>query len=259
MTAASNIRPVNNTQLVVDAQFVKTNFLFGVDLHDDNGNEMPDSLIEFYILSAQQWLENELDILLLPTVITDEAHDYHFTDYTNFNFVRLFRKPVQDVSKVAMQFPLQTSVIDFNPEWFRIESTAAQVNLIPTTGTLSSIFIGAGGSFLPMLYSSREYVPHILYVSYTAGFGLGKIPMDMLELIGKKASIGPLNIAGDLIAGAGIATKSISIDGLSQSIGTTSSATNAGFGARILTYGKEIDVALKALRGIYRGLNMTVA
>ena len=36
-TPASNIRPINKDKLVMTAQFVKDNFLFGVDLRDDQG------------------------------------------------------------------------------------------------------------------------------------------------------------------------------------------------------------------------------
>jgi hypothetical protein len=71
--------------------------------------------------------------------------------------------------------------------------------------------------------------------------------------------MGPLNIAGDLIAGAGIATKSLSMDGLSQSISTTASATNAGYGARILQYNKHIEESMKTLKAYYTGISMVVA
>ena len=83
--------------------------------------------------------------------------------------------------------------------------------------------------------------------------------MNIVEIVAKKAALGPLNLAGDLIAGAGIATKSISLDGISQSIGTTSSATNAGYGARIIQYQKQIDNAMKDLRNHYVGIQMVVA
>jgi len=96
-------------------------------------------------------------------------------------------------------------------------------------------------------------------VNYTAGFAAGKIPEIIKDLVGQKAAIGVLHIMGDLIAGAGIANKSISLDGVSQSIGTTSSATNAGYGARIINYEKQIKEALEQLRNYYVGINMVVA
>jgi hypothetical protein len=259
MTEASNIRPNETSGLIMTADFVKENFLFGVDLRDDDGNEMPDSLIEFYIKSATRWIERELDIYLTPVTITNEQHDYHFQEYINFSFLKVFHKPLLSVARVAIQFPLSTSVLEFDPSWIRAESVSGQINLVPTGGTISSFLISGGGSFLPMLYTNRDYVPHIISVDYVSGFRTGEIPFDILEVVGKKAALGPLNIAGDLIAGAGIASKSLSIDGLSQSIGTTSSATNAGYGARMINYGKEIEQSMKYLRGEYRGIGMVVA
>ena len=66
------------------------------------------------------------------------------------------------------------------------------------------------------------------------------------------------NIGGDLILGAGIASMSLGIDGLSQSVATTSSAENSGFSSRIIMYNKEIKSTLEKLKGIYKGINFTV-
>jgi len=255
---ASNFRP-RATELPIDAGFVRETFLFGVNLADDNGKQMPDSVIEFYIQAATRWIERQLSVALLPATITNESHDYYYSDYAQYSFVKLLNYPVRKVCKVAMRFPLSTEVLAFDPSWYRIEHIAGQVNLIPTQGSFSAILMGQGGSFLPMLYSGNDYVPHIIQVDYEAGYEDGEIPEDILNLIGMKAAIGPLNIAGDLIAGAGIANKSISLDGLSESIGTTSSATNAGYGARIIQYEKQIKEQISLVRRNLKGIEMVVA
>ena len=92
----------------------------------------------------------------------------------------------------------------------------------------------------------------------TLAWTASTIPADLKAVIGMMAAMLPLNIAGDLIAGAGIANFSISMDGLSQSIGTTASATNAGYGARVLQFRKEIDQHLPALRARYRMPNIAL-
>lgn len=79
-----------------------------------------------------------------------------------------------------------------------------------------------------------------------------QVPADVLDAVGNFASRNALNIAGDLIAGAGIASKSVSQDGLSQSINTTSSATNSGYGARIIQFEKYLDALMPALVAKYR-------
>ena len=81
--------------------------------------------------------------------------------------------------------------------------------------------------------------------------------MRFFDVIGKLASIGIFNIAGDIVLGqAAIANYSLSIDGLSQSIGTTMSAENSAYSARIRMYKDEIKDSLNRLRNYYRGVGV---
>lgn len=258
MTEASNKR-ASELFLPLTVSDIKTKYLFGLDLTNDDGDEMPDEMFEFYIHGALRWLETEIPGLILCETEITEWHDYHIGDYQAYSFLKLFKFPVQSVSKVGFQFPLQNSINDFNPEWFRIESNAAHVNLLPTAGTFSSLLLSQGGAYLPLLYSGTSYVPHLFRVVYKAGFKSGQIPHNLLNLIGMKAALGPLNVAGDLIAGAGISSKSLSMDGLSQSISTTASATNSGYGARIGQYTKMIKEDLANVKRYYTGINFVVA
>ena len=66
------------------------------------------------------------------------------------------------------------------------------------------------------------YFPNLWAINYTAGFPCGEVPYDVIAVVSKMACFYPLNIAGDLVGGIAIASKSIGIDGLSQSINTTS-------------------------------------
>lgn len=77
----------------------------------------------------------------------------------------------------------------------------------------------------------------------------------LLKAIGLLAALAPLDIAGDLIAGAGIGSFSVGVDGLSQSIATTASATSAGYGARIISYQTQLKALLPVLRAKYRMMN----
>ena len=259
MTEAVNQKPVDDG-LIMTVKQLKSVYLFGVNLQDDDGNEMPDELFKFYIRSAQDWLEKELGGVLLCEKEITESHDYHIADYQSYGFVKLFRSPVQEVTAFGFQFPLSQNVTNFDPSWYRVEQSGnGQINLVPTQGTFSSILLSQGGNFLPLFYTGLQYVPHLFRVTYKAGFKKGQVPPMLLDIIGMKAAMGPLNIAGDLIAGAGIASKSISLDGLSQSISTTASATNAGYGSRIIQYTKQIENLLESARERYQGINMVVS
>ena len=84
-------------------------------------------------------------------------------------------------------------------------------------------------------------------------------PPAILNAVGLLAAMLPLDTAGDLIVGAGIASKSMSVDGLSTSINTTASSTNAGYGARMLSYKNRLKDLIKSIKRDYRAPNVMVA
>lgn len=86
----------------------------------------------------------------------------------------------------------------------------------------------------------------------TISYKLYTCPNLLLKCISYIAAILPLDTAGDLIAGAGIGSFSIGVDGLSQTVNTTSSATNAGYGAKIISYKEQLKSAMKILKSKYR-------
>lgn len=243
---------------IVSVDELKTNYLFGLDLTDDSGREYPTSLYEWFIRSAVSWLEHRLDIPIAPVVIEDEAHDYYREDYPKWIWMKLRQAPVISVQRVRLVLPGDEVVKEFESSWIQLQKESGQLELVPGTGTAGTILLGASGSYIPLIYGGARFIPRVFRVDYTAGFEEGEVPAMIKDVIAKKASFGPLNIAGDLLGGAGIASQSISIDGLSQNFNTTSSATNAGYGARLLQYGKEIKEVLPRLEKFYRGIKMAV-
>lgn len=236
---------------------LKQRYMFGVDLTNDSGEPLPDEVFRFYILSAIEWMEKQLDIPLLPTRYTNEKHDYYRDDYEQFTLIQLDNYPVIDVEEFRVQYPTGQNVIVWPKTWIRLDKAAGHVRVVPTSGTLSQILIGQGGSYLPAIYNGMTHLPDLFELDYIAGFEA--IPSDILDLVGMFASLGPFHIFGDLIAGAGIANISLSIDGLSQNIGTTSSATNSGYGSRVINYLKQIKEQIPNLRRYYKGIRMVVA
>ena len=219
---------------VMTVNTLKNVFLFGIDLTDDSGTPYPDALFQFYIESAVQYLQDKLDITLFPTVITDERHDYKRRDFENYMWVQTDQIPIMTVEKVELVFPGNNKIIEFTGESIMVDKDSGSVEVYPTLGAYAPAFYNGHHSF----YGAHNYLPQFMRLHYTAGFS--KIPADLIEMVGMLASMGPLGIAGDLLGGAGIASQSISIDGLSQSFNTTSSATNSGYGSRILQYQKAL-------------------
>jgi hypothetical protein len=244
-------------QILTVAQ-LKQRYLFGVNLTNDAGETMPEEVFEHYILTAIAWFEKTLDIKIIPTTILLEPHDYYREDYPEFCIIQLDNYPVLSVEEFSVQYPSGSTIVTFPPEWIRIDPDHGILRIVPTAGTLSNVMLGQGGSFLPAIYGGMNHLPDLFKVSYTAGIKIAE-HRDVLDLIGKFASLGPFNIFGDLIIGAGISSLSTSIDGLSQSIGTTLSPMYGGYGSRITQYLKEIQQQIPNLKRYFHGIRMISA
>jgi hypothetical protein len=96
-------------------------------------------------------------------------------------------------------------------------------------------------------------IPSALQSDLVINWTLDTLPADLKQAIAIKAStLLLLHIAGDLILGAGIASQSLGIDGLSQSIGTTSSAMYSGYSSRAESLDKQYKLVMMGLRSQYR-------
>ena len=237
---------------------VRSDYLFGIPLTDDSGNTYSSTNITRRINDAVSWLEDELQIKINPTTITDEHHDYTLNEYHEFCYIQLYEFPVISVQSLVASYAGQ-DIMTFPQDWIHIYNKTGQLQLVPTTGSLSQVLLGGSGQLLPLITSRLSKMPHLFKVGYTAGFATGQVPGNIADMIAKKACIGILNVMGDILLGAGIASQSISIDGLSENVNTTQSAENSAYSARIRQYEKEIKIDLPTLKQKYKGLRFGVA
>ena len=257
---------------ILSIEELKDIYLFGVDLTDDRGVPYSNQMLAHYIRSAVDWMEKKLQIPILPRRYVDECHDYFREDYNKFIWLKLSNSPVIGVEEVKLVLPGEQVVKVFEKDWIHLQRFDGQLQMVPGTGTAGTILLGASGAWLPLIYGNNRFIPDVFRVTYEAGFGrpsnpnavsrpdpeLDTFPANVKHAIGMVSSYGPLNVAGDLIAGAGIASTSIGIDGLSQSVSTTASATNSGYGARILMYRGELKDLLPTLIKYYHGAKLAV-
>jgi hypothetical protein len=261
---------------VLSIDELKSFYLFGVNMTDDYNTPYPDALFVHYIRSAVSFLEMKLDISIRRRTILSEMHDWERESAREWLMLQLWRVPVISVERVRMVLPDGTTMRTFPKNWIHVQRDSGQLQLIPG-GSVGPL----GGQWAPIWstwMTMARAVPDMLRIDYTAGFGpmpegsyewdpsgpepdsvsnpnpeIEEVPGVIKDMVGKLAAFGPLNIAGDLLVGAGIASQSLSIDGLSQSIATTSSATNAGYGARLLQYQKELKDNYTACQRWARG------
>lgn len=239
---------------------IKNNYLFGIDLSDAQGNPLPESLFVHYLNSAMDYMQNLLDITISETPFEAEKHDYIRNDYVNWGFIQLDHNPVREIKALRMMYGNRPS-FEIPLDWIKLDKLTGQITLFPAAGSANNLIIGQTG----MLYgfqSQWDYAPMLWEVDYVAGIDENdpSMPLELLkEAVNKRAACGILNVWGDLIIGAGIANQSVSIDGVSQSIGTTQSAMFGGASARVNEYTKDLkETLLPALRQKFGGVRMVV-
>lgn len=261
-------------------------YLYGLNLTDDNGFPFPDEMYDWALRVAFAWAKRRLDTQILPVEyyggeIEDadfdthinlpsnlkdaqgrygpERHDYF--DIDRHGSIKLDNRPVIEVSKIHVIYPGRTQpVFTFDRDWCRVvHPLGGMVNIVPPVDSLpnQALSVGGGVNIFVNLRGAHEF-PDLLRVYYKAGFQNPEdIPEDILHAVGMFASMMILNPAGDLIVGAGIASTSLSFAGLSQSVNTTSSATNAGYGSRIGQYLKELKTLIPLINAAHHGIKLT--
>jgi hypothetical protein len=243
---------------------LKAHYLFGLVIDDDQGNELSDESYQQYIDNAVSLLEHSLDIYITPEDIVEDK-DYRLNDYADWGYMYLNNYPVASLDKIEMIYfrdvngePETLQVIPNN--WVRLQDHDGIVRLIPNARFPANLQIDNSGNYFPEVLRSN-LVPHLWRITYTAGFEDGKIPEIINHTIGLLAAIQALIVGGNLVLGAGIASQSISLDGLSQSISTTASAENSTYSATIkeyqnLLFGKNAQDRsglMAVLRDYYKG------
>lgn len=248
---------------------IRHSYCFGLPLATDKGVEMPDEDIEVYIANAVRTVESRLGTSLRPIKVkctmngqldpSDEAnydiaeppYDYNFYTYSvRWGALKLRRRPVISIDKFEFKFPNGQKIYDFPPEWIKLRPRQGVLHIVPYTGYSTVI------SRYPILagFMGRN-VPQVIWVDYTAGFK--EIPDDIYDLIAKLTAITVLGIAGDAVL-VGISSISTSIDGLSESLSTTASATSATYGAHIKQLTDEVNDLFDQRKGDIRGRTMGV-
>jgi hypothetical protein len=254
------IKNKKNKGLIINSKELLTLYFYGIDIVNQQGTGLNPDTIDTYIKRCQDEVEKMLTIKLNKQVI-EETSDYDRQEFQGTGFVK---------TKFTVTYPFQIQgwvgafkQLEYPKEWLTSNKvdgvgTNRQMIVVPNSN-VNSVSLNAAlfaGSVLPHLgLVNTTRISGYWHTKYITGYDVDHVPYDILEIIGKMASINLLNILGDLILGPGISSTSLGIDGLSQSITSTNSSTNSAFAARITMYQKEIDLAMKNLRGLYKGIS----
>jgi len=270
--------------------------MFGVKVIDPNtGNEMGDSFYTYAIETAISKVETELDIVILPRVVT-EHKDYNYAEYSSYMFLHAKSKPILQVETLGLEAN-GSYKRNYPSEWWKVYNRPGhiQVASAPLYGAISGNMGGGiatfsgGASFggfdggyggrlhgglsslpngsslggykpNPVSGGNQNSYPQLIHVSYIAGMlpqrraGVTEeweMPTLLNELVIKMASKQIFQQWGRLVVPMGVSSKTLTIDGISESVSYTSSATNGAIKSEIGQLDEDIADGLNKLRGYY--------
>ena len=220
------------------AKYLKENYLTGFNFVGNDGQELAPSFFEEKLAFAIAKFEDITNIDVLQRELTAEVHDYYTEDYLNYAFIQLFRIPCQSVQQVTANYPTGQTIQVFPSEWVRLTVEHSQIHLVPTSGSLAQVMLGGGNGYLPFIFAGLSYLPGLWQVDYVSGFSPDAIPRSIISAVCKIATIEILQTLSDLVGPLGVASSSLGLDGMSQSIARQLPA----FKARIDAY--KVDLGM---------------
>lgn len=165
--------------------------------------------------------------------------------------IKLRRRPVRDLLTAKFVDPYYgNTIIDLMPYRIVKKGLTGVCYFRPRLlTTRSNTFQYIWYNYIKFPYDRS--LQRIFLLDYETGYlNCQDVPDELRNIIKKLAAVILLNIYGDGKLAA-IASRSVNLNSVSESISTTLSATSATFGARIIQYQKEIKEWLKQNKSKY--------
>jgi len=183
--------------------------------------------------------------------IAEEGYPFRVIAARKESRIKLRRRPLRNVLNAKFVDPyFGNTVVDLMPYRHVKKGFTAVCNFRPRQ-------FSSGINVYSNLWARYLITPYfrdmqdIFKIDYETGYeNCMDVPDEFRNIIKKIAAVTLMNIYGDGKLAA-IASRSVSLAGVSEAISTTLSATSATFGARIMQYQKEIKEWLKQNRSKY--------
>lgn len=219
------------------------------NLIDENGDEITrtDYDDDDYIAAFNDDRKQQSALYL-----REPGYPYRVVASRHETFVKLRRRPVRSLLTANFVDPyFGNTIIDLMPYRILKQGFSGICYFRPRqiTARYNSFQYSFWQNFIFSPYTSDRQ--SIFLIDYESGYeNCQDVPDEFRNIIKKLAAVTLLNIYGDGKLAA-IANRSVSLNNVSESIGTTLSATSATFGARIIQYQKEIKEWFKQNRSKY--------
>lgn len=265
-------KKVTLESLGINKQLIK-NELLGMDndLTDPvTGNPYPDSFYDLMIERAVAQAEKTFDVAILPRIQVDKL-DYHRNDFNAFAYLQTTYRPILSVKDLLLYYNNQ-DIMHIPDEWIKVTSRSGQLQVSPSVlmqGLNTTInptiypIVNSPYGMTPSPYQETEFSPQMLGITYVAGMmprptddrrGINRdyvIQPDMLSYIAKLAAIEVLEKWSRNIIGSGIASYTVSVDGISTGLDTTSSPENSAATAEVSQLTRDMKPIKESLLSFY--------
>lgn len=246
-------------------------YMFGLVVQDpETGKPMGDEFYKHTLENAVAQAEQKFDIAIFPRIEV-EHHDYNSADFNSYMYTKVFKRPIIQVEELKLEMNGHT-MYAYPSNWWKVYNLAGHIELSPTplmqAGSLGGGMMYSGMSNLaPMMGTNKTFAPQMIHLRYVAGLlprqnatfnRQWEMPATLEKLILKIAIREVFELWGRLIITPGIASTSLSMDGITESIGTTQSAMYGAASADIAQLNSDIEDLEKDLRGYFGDNFMTV-
>lgn len=255
-----NIKISVNEGMVMSASELIEEYFIGIPLKTPNGDTIRVEQIKSFIKAAQTQLEDRFDLKLVKQEIT-ESLPFIRRDFQSWGYIEV-SYPVNKPTKLY-GYLNDVMQIAYPPQWLSAKTSGdakgyqSRMYIVPGNNAPTSNSVVFAGIIPNLGLVGFNMIPDYWRVSYITGFD--KVPQNITQVIGKLASIPMFAILGDVLFGLGLSSKSISIDGLSQSLSSPVSGGNSLFTARVKELTRQLEFEMKILDGVYKDYNFTVA
>ena len=211
----------SDTDLALTPRELRETYFHGIIFPPEDRVLLTDAALEYHIRSATAYIEKQLSLLVLPQEI-DETRDFYRDDW--FEWGRLATSyPVREPLELR-GFLGTARQLEYPFEWLsaRRRPTGTydrSIHVVPVTEAavaFTSALVSVAGGTPHIAITRHSFIPNYWRVRYNTGFL--NIPREILDAIGKIASIGVFNVLGDTVIGAGIASQSLGYDGLNRKV-----------------------------------------
>lgn len=261
-----NVKYEKATRAIFSVEDLKERYLFGIDIKQ-NGKSLPDNVYQYWIDFAKAQVEKYLTVKV-DLQIYSETKNYNYSDWQTWSQIKTTYPVIAGIEIEGFFGTIKQ--VTYPKDWISVKQASEDlysrlVHIVPNTGAgfhqTAAVYTGLFPNVGHM--GGGDHTPNYWSIKYITGFKY--LPSDIESAIGMLAAINVLTVGNETLASAmgalGQSSKSISIDGLSESVSMYVNGTTGIFGARIKQYTDSLlgeKGLLQRLSDYYGAIHFTV-